>query len=82
MELKTYVHIREVDKRHQLKDDYVLVSEDHKTVRIHDPYEGNAGFKRIPEQKKGAEFTFKCDKVVEQAQGGGNVLPIPITLYM
>ena len=64
MELKSYIVLKQVDKKHQLKDDYVLVSEDHKSVRIHDPYGGNAGFQRIPEQKPGAEFNFKCDKII------------------
>lgn len=36
--------IKSVDKKHQLKDDYVVVGDDRKSVKIHDPYNGAAGF--------------------------------------
>lgn len=38
MELKTYISLKEVDKKHQLKEDYVLIGPDKKSVKIHDPY--------------------------------------------
>lgn len=67
MDLKAYIVLKPVDKKHQLKEDYLVLDHDQptKVVRIHDPYEGYAGFKRIPEQKPGAEFHFKCEKVIE-----------------
>jgi hypothetical protein len=44
MELKTYINLKEVDKKHQLKADYVVLNSDKKSVKIHDPYNGNSGF--------------------------------------
>ena len=65
MELNTYINIKEVDKKHQLKEDYVVVGADKRSVRIHDPYYGGAGLQRVMQQKADAEFLFKCDRVVE-----------------
>ena len=44
MELKSYINLKEVDKKHQLKEDYVVVGSDKKSLSIHDPYNGMAGF--------------------------------------
>lgn len=44
MDLKAYIVIKPVDKKHQLKEDYLIVGDDYKGVKIHDPYGGNAGF--------------------------------------
>eukprot|EP00347_Sterkiella_histriomuscorum_P016482 403353010 len=65
MELKSYLIVKQVDKKHQLKEDYVIIQPDKKSVKIHDPYNGQSGLQRIPEQKSGAEFQFKVDKIIE-----------------
>lgn len=65
MELKQFLVVKQVDKKHQLKEDFVIVGSDKKTVSIHDPYNGASGLQRIPEQKQGVEFSFKVDKVIE-----------------
>ena len=65
MELKSYIINKQVDKKHQLKEDFVIIQQDKKSLKIHDPYGGNAGLQRIPEQKQGAEFLFRGDKIVE-----------------
>ncbi|CDW90581.1 UNKNOWN [Stylonychia lemnae] len=75
MELKSYIVIKQVDKKHQLKDDFVVVGQDKKSIKIHDPYGGASGLQRIPEQKSGAEFSFRVDKVLE---GGSHKSPTQI----
>ena len=65
MELKSFVSIKQVDKKHQLKEDFVLVASDKKSLKIFDPYQGKTGYTRIPEQKANSEFLFKCDKIFE-----------------
>jgi hypothetical protein len=56
--------VKPVDKKHQLKADYVVVSQNKKEVKVHDPYNGSVGTQRLPQEfPPGTKFNFGFDYV-------------------
>ncbi len=67
-DLRVFFNLKTVDKKHQLKEDYVTVNPSKRSLKINDPYKGSIGYQRISEHKQGQEFVFKANKVFQKGE--------------